>query len=89
MKPIILKAGQDGKIMITAEEIEKMVSDAYNEGYCDGKANGGITITQPSPWTPSPYIPTWYTTVTCDNLTVSDSNSSLYSDGSTGSGQNP
>ncbi len=39
MKPIILKADQDGKLLITADEIQQMVEDAYNEGVADGKAS--------------------------------------------------
>jgi len=39
MKPIILKADQDGKLLITVDEIQKMVEDAYNEGVADGKAS--------------------------------------------------
>lgn len=51
MKPIILKADQDGKLLITVDEIQKMVEDAYNEGVADGKASV-LTITSPSsaPW---------------------------------------
>ena len=33
MKPIILKSDKDGNILIIQEEIEKMVNDAYNDGY--------------------------------------------------------
>ena len=67
MKPIILKADQDGKILITAEDVEKMVSDAYNEGYSDGKQAAPITINNPRVDNPySPWMPTWYSTVTCD-----------------------
>ena len=39
MKPIILRANQDGKLLITVDEIQKMVEDAYNEGVADGKAS--------------------------------------------------
>jgi len=39
MRPIILKADQDGKLLITVDEIQKMVEDAYNEGVADGKAS--------------------------------------------------
>ena len=51
MKPIILKADQDGKILITADEVQKMVEDEYNEGVAEGKASVP-TITSPSsaPW---------------------------------------
>ena len=38
MKPIILKADQGGKLLITVDEIQQMVEDAYNEGVADGKA---------------------------------------------------
>lgn len=37
MKPIILKVDAEGKILISAEEIQTMVEDAYNAGYADGK----------------------------------------------------
>lgn len=51
MKPIILKADQDGKLLITVDEIQKMVEDAYNEGVVDGKASVPVII-YPSyePW---------------------------------------
>ena len=39
MKPIILKADQDGKLLITVDEIQQMVEDAYNEGVADGEAS--------------------------------------------------
>ena len=64
MKPIILKADKDGNIIVNTEEIEKMVNDAYNAGYADGRASVPVTITSPSY---PPYLPTWYTTVTCSN----------------------
>lgn len=64
MKPVILKADQDGRIMITAEEIEKIISDAYDQGYQDGK--GSVTV---------PYEPetTWskWPPITCDSVTLS------------------
>ena len=44
MKPIILKADQDGKLLITVDEIRKMVEDAYNEGVADGKASVQNTL---------------------------------------------
>ena len=39
MKPIILRADPDGNLMITADKIQQMVEDAYNEGVADGKAS--------------------------------------------------
>ena len=76
MKPIILKADQDGKILITAEDVEKMVSDAYDEGYRDGKQETPITINNPRvdyPGVDKPWLPTWYTTVTCDTVELKTS----------------
>ena len=43
MKPIILIADQDNQIKITPDEIEKIVDDAYQAGYEDGKKMGSIT----------------------------------------------
>ena len=37
MKPIILKVNEDNKIVLSAEEIESMINDAYKQGYEDGK----------------------------------------------------
>lgn len=51
MKPIILKADQDGKLLITVDEIQQMVEDAYNEGVADGKASvPAITSPSSAPW---------------------------------------
>lgn len=63
MKPIILKSDKDGNIIVTPEEIEKMVNDAYNAGYADGRASVPTTVTTPS----YPSLPTWYTTITCNS----------------------
>ena len=43
MKPVVIKADHDGRIMITAEEIKKNISDAYDQGYQDGK--GSVMVT--------------------------------------------
>ena len=47
MKPIIIEKNSDGKINITAEEISKMVEDAYNQGYADGKSTYTPVIINP------------------------------------------
>lgn len=52
MKPIILKVDAEGKILISAEEIQTMVEDAYNAGYADGK---GQTSCPPFITTPNYY----------------------------------
>ena len=50
MKPIIIKTDSNGKLIVTEEDIKKIVDDAYNEGYKDGKEYGEknpVTITYP------------------------------------------
>ena len=70
MKPIILKADQDGKLLITVDEIQQMVEDAYNEGVADGKASvqNRPSLTYGDLWQQTtPYkIPSYYgTEITC------------------------
>ena len=62
MKPIILKADQDGKLLITVDEIRTMVEDAYNEGVADGKASvqNRPSLTYPDLWQNT--RPEYYTT---------------------------
>lgn len=49
MKPIILKVNKDNKIVLSAEEIESLINNAYEQGYEDGKKysweNGAISVT--------------------------------------------
>jgi len=66
MKPVILKADQSGKILITAEEIEKIVSDAYDQGYQDGKGSV-VTVT----CDPQTTWNKWPPNITCDSVTFS------------------
>ncbi len=44
MKPIIIICDKtdDGKLTFTEEEIKKMVSDAYESGFADGKNSNSI-----------------------------------------------
>jgi len=70
MKPIILKADQDGKILITADEIMKMVQDAYDEGYRDGRASNPVTITSPNWPVNVPETTPWWDRVTCKDPNV-------------------
>lgn len=67
MKPVILKADQSGKILITAEEIEKIVSDAYDQGYQDGKGSV-VTVT----YDPQTTWSKWPPNITCDSVTFSN-----------------
>ncbi len=64
MKPVILKADQDGRVLITAEEIEKIISDAYDQGYQDGKGSVTINYEPQTTWNKWPPI-------TCDSVTLS------------------
>lgn len=69
MKPIVLKVDASGTIKITAEEIQKMVEEAYETGYADGRASVPQQITVPQ-WPPS--YPTWLQSpiVTCTTETT-------------------
>ena len=51
---IVIEKNKDGKIELTKEELQKMLDDAYAQGYTDGKGRYD-TITYPS-------YPSWYTT---------------------------
>lgn len=64
MKPIILITDGNGSLKITAEEVQKMVEEAYQAGYADGRASVPQPITVPS--YPLTY-PTWLQSpiVTC------------------------
>ena len=67
MKPIVLKEDENGKVVITADDIQKMVEDAYNAGYVDGSRSCltivnqqeyPINITPSITWERNPYIVT-------------------------------
>lgn len=47
MKPIILKVDSEGKLLISADEIQKMVEDAYNAGFAEGKNQNNSSFTTP------------------------------------------
>ena len=46
---VIIEKNQDGKIELTKDELQKMLDDAYSQGYADGNRKYD-TITYPS-WT--------------------------------------
>ena len=47
---VIIEKNKDGKIELTKEELQKMLDDAYTQGYTDRKGRYD-TITYPShPW---------------------------------------
>lgn len=60
---VVIEKNKDGKIELTKAELQKMLDDAYNQGYYDGKGRYE-TITYPS-------YPYYYTTCTgSDSITV-------------------
>lgn len=69
---VVIEKNKDGKIELTKEELQKMLDDAYNQGYMDGKGRYE-TITYPS------YpIPIWYTTTTNkDSITLNSADVSI------------
>jgi len=38
MKPVVIVKDQNGNVQLTVEEVKKMVEDAYDAGYADGKS---------------------------------------------------
>lgn len=77
MKPFVvyIKPSKNNNIILTKEEFEQYIQEAYDKGYADGKALRDVTIT-PSPVTPLTNLGTplnpWYSipTVTCDTAHV-------------------
>jgi len=57
---VVIEKNKDGKIELTKEELQKMLDDAYTQGYTDGKGRYD-TITYPS-------YPVWYTTSTTNAI---------------------
>lgn len=45
---VVVSPNKDGKIEFTKEELQKMLDDAYNKGYTEGKTPSWDTITVPS-----------------------------------------
>lgn len=56
---VVIEKNKDGKIELIKEELQKMLDDAYTQGYTDGKGRYE-TITYPS-------YPVWYTTTNTTN----------------------
>lgn len=65
---VVIEKNKDGKIELTKDELQKMLDDAYSQGYSDGKGRYD-TITYPS-------APIWTSNVS-DKITLSSD--SLYS----------
>ena len=61
---VIIEKNKDGKIELTKDELQKMLDDAYSQGYTDGNKKYD-TITYPS-------YPNWIYTVTNGTTISSD-----------------
>lgn len=65
MKPMIITIpSNDGKIILTKEELEKILSDAYEQGRYDGKESSPTYVPY-TPYTPTinnPWKENWYYT---------------------------
>ena len=48
MKPIVVKVDKDSKVDLTIEEFEKLISDAYDLGYADGKKDNTSIVYVPT-----------------------------------------
>ena len=59
---VVVEKNKDGKIELEKDELQKMLNDAYYQGYLDGKSTKLDTIVYPSH--------TW------DNITVTATNTS-------------
>ena len=67
MKPIVLKENNDGSIVITSDEIQKIIEDAYQAGFDDGRRSVPVTVTPTiiEPWWRQPWSTTDHVTITC------------------------
>ena len=64
---VVVEKNRDGKIELAKDELQKMLDEAYSQGYSDGKATRWDTITYPShPW----YVSTSSNTVATDKITL-------------------
>lgn len=63
MKPIVITVDEHGKTTLTPEQLQKLLDDAYKQGYEDGYRS--IVVTTP---TYPPYTPPYYTSpiITCE-----------------------
>ena len=64
MKPIVITVDEQGNTMLTPEQLQKLIDDAYHEGYTDGYRS--VVITTP---TYPPYTSPYYTSpiITCED----------------------
>ena len=66
---VVVSPNKDGKIELAKEELQKMLDDAYNKGYTEGKSKSYDTITVPSYpiyYSTARNIPENHMEITCD-----------------------
>lgn len=94
MKPLILPIpplDKDGKIRLTPDELNDLISKAYDSGYSDGLNNRSILPypyypTTPEPIPTSPTWPTWpspYVTWTCQTRATPNTTVTAFNQAST------
>jgi len=69
---VVIEKNKDGKIELTKEELQKMLDDAYTQGYRDHQVRYE-TITYPS-------YPVWYATtntISKDSVTLNSTDVSI------------
>lgn len=71
---VVIEKNKDGKIELTKEELQKMLDDAYTQGYADGKGRYE-TITYPS--YPVYYATAPITTTAKDSITLNSTDVSI------------
>lgn len=67
---VVVSPSKNGKIELTKEELQKMLDDAYNKGYAEGKTKSYDTITIPTYpiyYSNDGSIPTKHVEITCDS----------------------
>ena len=66
---VVVSPNKNGKIELTKEELQKMLDDAYNKGYSEGKSKSYDAITVPSYpvyYNSNETIPLQKYTITCN-----------------------
>lgn len=65
MKPVLITVQEDGKVVITVDEIKHILDEAYNAGLADGMA---MAKPVPSYISTTPYYETHPIEVTCRTI---------------------
>lgn len=70
MKPLIMKVNDLGKPVMTAEEIQKMVEEAYQIGFEDGKKQSPTITIPPDYYKKDDHVKPWWEAVRYTDHTV-------------------